>query len=275
MEYVKTQLQLQNKAINPTFKGIKQCITYTIKNNGILGLYRGCPAVLIGAIPRYGSRFGTFNLVGHKVQDNNAKRYGGEHSKRSMIQNLLTGICAGIVETTIATTPQETIKTKLIHSNKGFIEGSLSILKNEGILGFYRGWSATTLKHASNLGLRFMAFNLYKEKLFEYKDTKAAQKTSNQHNQRLTAKEAFLGGMISGTFSTVCNNPFDMMKTRMQSIDAQSQYKHIGQCFSEILRNEGILAFWQGLGARLLRVVPGQGILLMSFEKVSQGLNSR
>ena len=35
-------------------------------------------------------------------------------------------------------------------------------------------------------------------------------------------------------------------------------------------RNEGVLAFWNGVGPRLGRVVPGQGIIFMSFEAIQR-----
>lgn len=265
MEYVKTHLQLQQKAINPKYTGIGECIRYTVKNNGFLGLYRGCTAVILGSIPKTGVRFGMFNLVGTKIRDLNAKNYGIENSAPSALQNLFTGVCAGVVEATLAVTPQETLKTKLIHSNAGFVKGTMNILKKEGFFGIYQGWSATALKQASNQGLRFMAFNFYKTQVSARKQTGIGQ----LDKPNLTAMEALVGGMASGCFSTICNNPFDMVKTRMQALNAHLQYKNIGDCFSKILFNEGILAFWQGVGTRLLRVVPGQGIVFMSYEKIS------
>jgi len=49
-------------------------------------------------------------------------------------------------------------------------------------------------------------------------------------------------------------------------------YKSTLDCFSQIFRNEGITAFYAGLVPRLGRVVPGQGIIFMSFETIQANL---
>jgi len=74
-----------------------------------------------------------------------------------------------------------------------------------------------------------------------------------------------LGGMSAGCFSTLGNNPFDTVKTKMQGSDAH-KYKGTLDCFAKILANEGIQGFYRGIVPRLGRVVPGQGIIFMSFE---------
>lgn len=261
MEYVKTHLQLQQKVKNPKYTGIAECLTYTVRNEGFLGLYRGLLPVVIGSIPKTGVRFGIFNTVQTRIRERNTRLYGIEKAAPSALQNLGTGIVAGVVEATVAVTPQETIKTKLIDSNAGFVRGTIGIVKREGFKGIYQGWGATALKQSSNQGLRFMAFNYYKKQLYLISPT--------AEENGLGAIQALFGGMMSGAFSTVCNNPFDMTKTRMQGM-AAAQYKNVFDCFAKVIRNEGVLALWQGVGTRLLRVVPGQGIVFMSFEKISQ-----
>jgi solute carrier family 25 citrate transporter 1 len=67
------------------------------------------------------------------------------------------------------------------------------------------------------------------------------------------------------------NNPFDVVKTRMQGTKA-SQYKSTLDCFQQILRNEGARALYAGVVPRLGRVVPGQGIIFMSFETIEKFL---
>lgn len=57
----------------------------------------------------------------------------------------------------------------------------------------------------------------------------------------------------------------------MQGTQA-SNYASTYDCFVQILRNEGIGAFYAGVVPRLGRVVPGQGIIFMSFETIQQTL---
>lgn len=60
-------------------------------------------------------------------------------------------------------------------------------------------------------------------------------------------------------------------QTRMQGTKA-SQYANTLDCFKQIIANEGVAAFYAGLLPRLGRVVPGQGIIFMSFETIVQNL---
>lgn len=60
-------------------------------------------------------------------------------------------------------------------------------------------------------------------------------------------------------------------KTRMQGTHA-SQYANTLDCFKQILSKEGVGALYAGVVPRLGRVVPGQGIIFMSFETIVQNL---
>lgn len=162
-----------------------------------------------------------------------------------MSKQFLAGMGAGTVEAVLAVTPMETIKTKLIQTNQTLIPGIQSILRESGIRGIYQGVVATVLKQSSNQGLRFMFFNKYKDIVTDNGKT------------RLNPLLALAGGMMAGCFSTLGNNPFDVVKTQMQGKDA-AQYKNTLDCFLKILKNEGFLGFYKGVIPRMGRVVPGQ-----------------
>jgi solute carrier family 25 citrate transporter 1 len=85
-------------------KGAINCVKDTIKTKGVLGMYRGYSALLVFSVPKNSVRFGTFNYV--------KSNYLKENTKTN---NFLCGIAAGAAESTLVVTPQETIKTKLIH----------------------------------------------------------------------------------------------------------------------------------------------------------------
>lgn len=83
----------------------------------------------------------------------------------------------------------------------------------------------------------------------------------------LSPMASFLGGASAGCFSTLGNNPFDVVKTQMQGKNA-SKYTSTMNCFMTMLREDGPMAFYRGIVPRLGRVVPGQGIIFMSFESI-------
>ena len=51
-EYVKTQLQLDERSATPRYKGPIHCASTTVKEHGFLGLYRGLSSLLYGSIPK-------------------------------------------------------------------------------------------------------------------------------------------------------------------------------------------------------------------------------
>mmetsp|Transcript_7722 Transcript_7722/g.8190 ORF Transcript_7722/g.8190 Transcript_7722/m.8190 type:complete len:293 (+) Transcript_7722:87-965(+) len=247
MEYMKTQLQLQSKTSKPPFTGVLSGIVYTVKNKGFFALYDGLGVTLLFSIPKAGIRFGANAWCKDMLR--------GSNNKLTMTQDFLAGVGAGIIEAIFAVTPMESIKTITIEHHLGVFSGIKHIWKEYGIAGFYKGAFATILKQSSNQGLRFMAFGQYKEFM------------TNGGKDKLSVGAAFLGGMVSGLFSTTLNNPFDVVKTRMQGSKA-SMYKNTFDCFIQMYKVEGFLSFYSGLVPRLGRVLPGQGIIFMSFETI-------
>jgi len=248
MEYIKTQLQLQEKlkkgGETPKFTGIFSCARYTYQTTGILSFYRGLGPVVAFSIPKAGIRFGGYKYFANLLKD--------EKGNVSMYGDLAAGTVAGVIESTFAVTPIETIKTRLIDGNKPMIAGTLDIIRREGFSGVYKGWLATSLKQGSNQGLRFMFFGQYK-------------KWIHTESGNLSPLQSLIGGMGAGCFSTIINNPFDVVKTRMQGLDAK-RYKSTVDCFTQMLTKEGPGSFYRGVLARMGRVVPGQGIIFMSYE---------
>ena len=56
-EYVKTQLQLDEKGGKKQYEGIVDCVKKTVKGHGFFGLYRGLSVLLYGSIPKSAVRY--------------------------------------------------------------------------------------------------------------------------------------------------------------------------------------------------------------------------
>jgi hypothetical protein len=91
---------------------------------------------------------------------------------------------------------------------------------------------------------------------------------SNHGEFELNLLESFIGGMTAGIFSTMGNQPFDVIKTRLQGIRADEQYSSTWDCVCKTFTREGVAGFYTGIVPRLTRVVPGQGIIFMCFESI-------
>ena len=256
MEYIKTQLQLMSNVKGgppPPYSGVFSGIAYTVRQTGFFSLYRGLEPTLIGSVPKAGIRFGGNQFFRNQLAD--------EHGKVSTFGSFVAGGCAGVAESIAVVTPQETIKTKLINANMGLVDGIKMVLRTEGIGGLYKGLFSTCLKQSGNHGSRFMYMAEWKRYL------------TGSPEGKLSTLESFAGGMGAGLFSIFTTTPFDVVKTRMQGLKA-AEYSSTLDCFVKIATREGPLQFYSGAVARAARVVPGQGIIFMSQEKIYQALAS-
>ncbi|KAJ7161297.1 mitochondrial carrier domain-containing protein [Mycena crocata] len=77
---------------------------------------------------------------------------------------------------------------------------------------------------------------------------------------------SFVQGGIAGGIGATIVYPIDMVKTRMQNqrstVVGQLLYKNSLDCAKKILRNEGFLGFYRGLGPQLIGVAPEKAIKL-------------
>lgn len=51
-EYVKTQLQLDERSAKPRYTGIADVVKQTVRSHGFFGLYRGLSVLVYGSIPK-------------------------------------------------------------------------------------------------------------------------------------------------------------------------------------------------------------------------------
>lgn len=128
---MKTQLQLEGKAVTPRFRGPINCVSVTVRDHGIFGLYRGLSSLLIGSIPKSAVRF--FGFEEYK------KMLINERGTLSSRNTFIAGLGAGLTEAVLIVCPMETIKVKMIHDQtrpipryRGLVHGVGTIIKEEG-----------------------------------------------------------------------------------------------------------------------------------------------
>uniref|UniRef100_A0A8D8H520 Citrate transport protein n=1 Tax=Culex pipiens TaxID=7175 RepID=A0A8D8H520_CULPI len=252
-EYVKTQLQLDEKGATKQYNGIADCVKKTVKTNGFFGLYRGLSVLLYGSIPKSAVRFGAFETFkGQLMEPNGTLSTSGK---------LLAGLGAGVAEAILAVTPMETVKVKFINDQrsgnpkyKGFFHGVGMIVKQEGFSGVYKGLTATIMKQGSNQAIRFYVMETLKE---VYKGG----------DQSKPVPKMMVGafGAVAGAASVFGNTPIDVVKTRMQGLEA-AKYKNTVDCAVQIWKNEGPMAFYKGTVPRLSRVCLDVAITFMIYD---------
>ncbi|RZC40538.1 tricarboxylate transport protein, mitochondrial [Asbolus verrucosus] len=259
-EYVKTQLQLDEKGGKKQYDGIFDCVKKTVKNHGFFGLYRGLSVLLYGSIPKSAVRFGTFETL---------KKYAvNEQGVLSPSGRLLCGLGAGVGEAILAVTPMETIKVKFINDQRsvsprfrGFFHGVAMIVREQGVGGIYKGVVPTIMKQGSNQAIRFFVMETLKD-LYRGGDP----------DKKIPKYIVGVFGATAGAASVFGNTPIDVVKTRMQGLEA-SKYKNTLDCFVKIWKYEGPTAFYKGTVPRLGRVCLDVAITFMIYDSFMEIFN--
>ncbi|XP_051847478.1 tricarboxylate transport protein, mitochondrial-like isoform X2 [Antechinus flavipes] len=259
-EYIKTQLQLDERAKQPRYTSILHCVKLTIQEHGFRGLYRGLSSLLYGSIPKSAVRFGMFEFLSNRFRD--------ADGKLSNRKSFLCGLGAGATEAVVIVCPLETIKVKFIHNQtfgeikyQGFFHGIREIVRVQGVQGIYRGLTATIIKQGSNQAIRFFTMT-------SLRNWYQGDNPQKKINPFITATF----GMTAGAASVFGNTPVDVVKTRMQSLEA-NKYKSTIDCISQIYKNEGLLAFYKGTIPRLSRVCLDMAVVFVLYEEIMKFLN--
>jgi solute carrier family 25 carnitine/acylcarnitine transporter 20/29 len=160
----------------------------------------------------------------------------------------LGGLGAGALQSLLIC-PVELIKIRIqLQKNIGNFGTPMSlaknIWKNEGIRGIYRGFGITLLRDAPALGFYFGTYEYMREKLHP-----GCRETCEENMSTV-----FIAGGFAGMASWLFNYPTDVIKTRLQAQTSSSmKYKGILDCTLKIIKEEGSIVLWRGLGATLVR----------------------
>jgi solute carrier family 25 citrate transporter 1 len=256
-EFAKTRLQLVDKS-SKTSRNPLRLIANVAKEQGVKSLYTGCGAFVIGNTVKAGVRFLGFDSIKQILRD--------EEGNLSKTRGALAGLGAGVLESVIAVTPFETIKTAMIDDKQslnpryqGLIRGTSRLIQDKGISGIYRGVVPVTMRQAANQMVRLGSYNAMKTVIQSYKE---------DPNLPLSSAETFAVGAVAGVITVYTTMPLDTVKTRMQSLDAKSMYSGTLNCFYKVAKHEGMLTFWKGATPRLGRLILSGGIVFTVYEKI-------
>lgn len=263
-EFAKTRLQLIDKASKASRNPL--VLIYNVgKTQGISSLYVGCPAFVVGNTVKASVRFLGFDSIKSLLADKDGKLSGP--------RGVIAGLGAGLLESVIAVTPFEAIKTALIDDKQakvpkyqnGLISGSAKLCRDVGFKGIYAGVVPVSLRQASNQAVRLGSYNAIK--------TMIQQATNTPPNVPLSSVSTFAVGSLAGIITVYTTMPIDTVKTRMQALGANKLYSSTLNCFVTIFKDEGLSTFWKGATPRLGRLVLSGGIVFTIYEKMLVLLN--
>ncbi|OXB77981.1 UNVERIFIED_CONTAM: hypothetical protein H355_009552 [Colinus virginianus] len=253
IDLVKTRMQNQRSTGSVVgelmYKNSFDCFKKVLRFEGFFGLYRGLLPQLIGVAPEKAIKL----TVNDFVRDKFTKKDGSI----PLPAEILAGGCAGASQV-IFTNPLEIVKIRLQVAGEittGPRVSALSVMKDLGLLGLYKGAKACFLRDIPFSAIYFPV----------YAHSKLMLADENGHVGGLNLLAA---GAVAGVPAASLVTPADVIKTRLQvaARAGQTTYSGVIDCFGKILREEGPSAFWKGAAARVFRSSPQFGVTLVTYE---------
>ncbi|KAK8025313.1 hypothetical protein PG990_003136 [Apiospora arundinis] len=252
-EFAKTRAQLQPSGSRNPFAVLSQ----VARQDGLRSIYTGCSTLILGTTAKAGVRFLSFDSIRNLLKD--------DEGRLSPARGILAGMAAGAVESVVAVTPTERVKTALIDDAKsgtmqyrGGAHALSVMVRQHGISEVYRGLISTTMKQSATSAVRMGSYNILKE-------------MSKRRNLPQNSVVAFSSGAIAGVITVYATQPFDTVKTRAQSARGASTL----EALQSVICTGGIRGLWSGSTMRLGRLVLSGGIVFTVYEKVSSILSRR
>ncbi|XP_048400717.1 brain mitochondrial carrier protein 1 [Stegostoma tigrinum] len=260
IDLTKTRLQVQGQLIDSRYKEIKyrgmlHALLKICKEEGLRALYSGIsPALLRQA--SYGTiKIGTYQSL--------KRLFVSCPQDETLLVNVLCGILAGVVSSTIAN-PTDVLKIRM-QAQSGLCQGSMignfiNIYQQEGTRGLWRGVSLTAQRAAIVVGVELPVYDITKKHII----------LSGLMGD--TVYTHFLSSFTCGLAGALASNPVDVVRTRMMNQKVLSGthviYKGTLDGLLQTWKTEGFLALYKGFWPNWLRLGPWNIIFFITYEQL-------
>ena len=238
----------------PSLLHTARCI---VRQQGLLRLYRGVTAVVIGAIPSHAVNYATYEWAKHHL--------GGDQPGHHVLANAMAGSLATMAHDAVIT-PLDVVKQRLqvVDSRySGVLQCVRSIVRDEGMGAFYASYPTTVLMNVPFMAVHFAGYESFKLLL-------TGQDRAGEHG----VGEELLAGGMAGACAGLVSTPLDVVKTRIQTQrrGAGIRSQTAVQVMKNIWRQEGVRGFMRGSSARVLYFMPSAAICWTTYETVKRML---
>lgn len=269
-DVVKTRLQLEQHASTPgpgRSLSIIRTIADEARGEGAKGVvrsfYRGLMPNMIGNSVSWALYFMWYGNIKDLIRaaresENIPLEQRGLRSSDYFMASGVSGIL-----TAVFTNPIWVIKTRMLSTARNtpgayrsISHGTADLYRTEGLRGFYRGL-LPSLFGVSHGAIQFMAYEQLKN---HFARSRPANQLSNLDFLYLSAASKIFAGSIT--------YPYQVVRARLQTYDAQTRYKGAWDVVKKVVRQEGIGGLYKGLGPNVVRVLPSTCVTFLVYENV-------
>jgi solute carrier family 25 protein 33/36 len=270
LEVIKTQLQ--SSVVNFDLVGSRghpwTVAQKIMEKDGLPGFFRGLPPTLIGIIPSRSAYFYAYQKVKSFLSP--------VFPAGSPPNALLAGLAAGISSNTL-TNPIWMVRTRMqlfVDENAGQVAyknyGHVisTILKEEGIKGFYKGLTASYWGCTEG-ALQFILYEQFKTRLLLVKNLRNRRHRLPATSD-LSPMSYFWSAAAAKMVASILTYPHEVARTRMREQARAGVFKYNGmwQTLRVVAQEEGRSGLYSGLGVHLMKVVPNSALMFVTYEIV-------
>lgn len=275
LDLIKVRLQARSE-----YKGSWDCFAQTWRNDGLPGLFRGIGPPLFGSSLLNVVAFSSYSFLNDAQRD--YRRRTGRGDTLASYNYSLSGIGVGCACAPVVC-PIEVVKVRmqLDQGKKGSIKSLIpqlrrykgswdcfkTILRTEGFLGLYTGFSSTTMRDVSYSATYFSVY----EPLKQFLRSRLSRDTDNATG--FHPLSVILSGGISGALAWTAALPFDCIKTLVQQENYVTGDGKVGPVRAHYTKY-GVKGFYSGWVPTILRAFAVSGIRFLVYEGTVHGLNN-
>ncbi|KAG9289463.1 hypothetical protein G9A89_008024 [Geosiphon pyriformis] len=275
-DLVKTRLQQEKQLHQLNLLEPRNALLSTVKNivskHTFTGLWRGTVPTVFRNVPGSALYFFTLSEIRYmfaKRQQMNFEYTTKNALSNSSVSSLPTlssgqNMIAGMVARStvgFVMMPITVIKVRYessFYNYKSIWNAMTSIIRNEGVKGFFYGYGVTVLRDAPQAGLYVLFYEKAKTSIGAWTST---------HSYSIASPVVHSASAVfAGISSTIITQPFDMLKTRIQL--KPLEYRNMWQAARKVFMEEGMLGFFDGITLRLARKTLQSAIAWTIYEGV-------
>ncbi|XP_058063609.1 mitochondrial ornithine transporter 1 [Anopheles bellator] len=271
MDTVKVKMQ----TFPGLYRGMIDCTVQTFRRDGVVrGLYAGCIPAVVANVAENSVLFAAYGacqkVVGYATDKQTI-------IELNMVENATAGFLAAFFSS-FTLCPTELIKCKLQalretqsqqHSSRTGTAGRPTIssyalvrqiLRSEGIPGMFRGLTSTFAREMPGYFFFFGG----------YEGTRELLAKPGQSKEDIGPLRTMVAGAVGGIALWTIIFPADVIKSRIQVYSMRSSMTSVA---ITIFRNEGLLAFYNGLVPTIVRTIPATAVLFVVYEYTKRTLS--
>ncbi|XP_050025776.2 solute carrier family 25 member 32-like [Dermacentor andersoni] len=190
--------------------------------------------------------------------------------------HLIAGISGGVAST-LAVHPFDLLKIRLAVNDgavssrphyRGFLNAVVTIFRQEGIIGFYRGVTPNCIGAGASWGFYFFFYNAIK-----------SQMSLSVRTEHLGPGQHMQAAAEAGLMTLLMTNPIWVVKTRMclqyttSQLPEELQYKSTFDALRKIYRIDGVAGLYRGFIPGVFGVSHG-ALQFMAYEEMKKFYHS-